>query len=140
MPGNTPIINGINYAWANVSVILFGQPIIGIVAIEYKRKQKKTNNYGAGVEPVSRGLGMKEYEGSIEIYTDVWKAIIAGAPNRDPLNIPMFDIPVTFSGDGVVTTKDVLRAVEFMEDPLSTKSGDDKMTVKIPLIIGGIDR
>lgn len=136
----TPLVNGINYSWANVSVILFGTPVVGIVSIEYKRKQEKKNNYGAGIEPTSRGYGNKEYEGSIELYMDTWKAIIAAAPNRDPLQIPMFDIPVSFGGNGVAPTKDVLRAVEFMEDPLESKQGDTKLMVKIPLIIGGIER
>lgn len=136
----TPLINGINYSSANVSVILFGTPVVGIISIDYKRKQKKENNYGLGFEPVSRGYGMKEYDGSIELYTDTWKAIIASSPNRDPLQIAPFDIPVTFGGDGVLTNKDVLRAVEFLEDPLAAKSGDTKLTVTIPLIIGGIDR
>ena len=136
----TPIINGVNYSWSNVSLILFGTPVIGILAIDYKRKQKKENNYGAGPQPVSRGYGNYEYEGSIELFLDTWKSIIASSPNRDPLQIAPFDIPVTFTGTGVSTNKDVLRAVEFMEDPLETKSGDTKLTVKIPLIIGGIDR
>lgn len=121
-------------------MILFGTPVVGILAINYKRKQKKDNNYGAGSQPVSRGYGNYEYEGDIELYTDTWKGIIAASPNRDPLKIPFFDIPITFSGDGVSTTRDVLRAVEFLEDPLESKSGDTKLTVKIPLIIGGIDR
>lgn len=136
----TPIVNGVNYSWANISLILFGTPIVGILSIDYKRKQKKENNYGAGSQPVSRGYGNYEYEGSIELYTDTWKDIIASSPNRDPLQITPFDIPVTFGGTGVATTKDVLRAVEFLEDPLEGKSGDTKLTVKIPLIIGGIDR
>ena len=136
----TPLINGTNYSNGNVSVILFGTPIVGIVAIDYNVKQKKDNNYGAGYQPVSRGYGMYEYTGSIEIYLDVWKSIIAQAPNRDPLQIPPFDIPITYGGTGVLTTKDVLRAVEFLENPTDTKTGDTKITVKIPLIIGGIDR
>lgn len=134
------IINGVNYSWSNISVVLFGTPVAGIVSIDYKRKQKKENNYGSGNEPISRGYGMVEYEGSIELYVDVWKGIISASPGRDPLKIQPFDIPVTFGGDGVLTTKDVLRAVEFMEDPLESKSGDTKLTVKIPLIIGGIDK
>ena len=136
----TPLINGTNYSWSNVTVNPFGTPLAGIVAINYKRKQTKTNNYGAGVEPVSRGYGQKEYDGDIEVYLDEWKAFIAAAPGRDPLAIPPFDIPVTFNGSGVIATKDTLRAVEFMEDPLEAKSGDTKLTVKIPLIIGSIER
>lgn len=136
----TPLINGVNYSWANIGFILFGTPVVGILSISYNHKQKKENNYGAGSEPVSRGYGNAEYEGSIELYTDTWKAIIAASPKRNPLLIAPFDIPITFGGTGVLTTKDVLRAVEFLENPFDGKSGDTKLTVKIPLIIGGIDR
>lgn len=136
----TPLVNGINYSWANISLILFGTPVVGIISITYKEKQEKVNNFGAGSRPVSRGYGRIDCEGEIELYTDTWKAIIAGSPGRNPLNIPPFDIPVTFGGEGVLTDKDVLRAVEFMENPFEGKEGDTKLTVKIPLIIAAIDR
>lgn len=140
MPGSIPIINGINYAWANISLNLLGVPIIGILAINYKTKQEKKNNYGAGQQPVSRGYGNYEYEGSIELYMDTWKSIIDAAPGRNPMKIPPFDIPVVYSGDGVQASTDVLRACEFIESGLDTKSGDTKITIKIPLIIGSIDQ
>lgn len=136
----TPLINGINYSWANISFILFGVPLIGITSINYKRKMEKKNNWGAGQQPVSRGYGNYDYEGDIEVYLDLWKNIISQAPNRDPLQIQPFDIPVTYSGTGISTAKDVLRGVEFMEDPLESKSGDTRILVKIPLIIAAIDR
>ena len=136
----TPIINGINYSWSNVSFVLFGVPVVGITKIEYKRKQAKSNNYGAGPNPVSRGYGNYEYEGSIELYTDEWKRIIQSAPGRDPLSIAPFDIEVTFSGRGLTAEKDRLRSCEFMEDPLSANQGDNKLMVTIPLIIAQIDR
>lgn len=136
----TPLINGINYSWANVSLTLFGVPVTGITKIDYKRKQTKENNYGAGSQPVSRGYGNYEYEGSIELYLDEWKRIVAASPNRDPLLIAPFDIQVVFGGTGVAVDKDVLRSVEFMEDPLTTSQGDTKIVVAIPLIIGAIER
>lgn len=134
------LVNGVNYAWGNISLILFGVPVVGVSKISYKRSQVKENNYGHGQEPVSRGYGNLEYEGNIELYTDEWKRIIAASPGRNPLRIPFFDVPVTFSGDGVSYTKDVLRAVEFKEDPLDGNQGDTKLLVTIPLIIGRIDR
>jgi hypothetical protein len=134
------IINGVAYSWSSIQFVLFGVPVAGIVSIDYTRKQEKTNNYGAGVEPVSRGYGRKTYEGSIEIYLDEWKKVIAAAPNRDPLAIGWFDIPVLYGNSAADVTKDTLTAVEFMEDPFSAKEGDTKLTVKIPLIIGSIQR
>lgn len=137
---STPLINGINYSWANISLVLFGVPVVGITKIEYKKKQKKDNNYGAGSQPISRGYGNYEYEGSIEIFQDEWKRIIAAAPDRDPQQIAPFDIQVTFAGRGLTTEKDVLRACEFTEDSFSASQGDTKLMVTVPLIIGGIDR
>lgn len=134
------LVNGINYSWVNITFNLFGVPVTGITKIEYKRSQKKDNNYGAGSQPVSRGYGNYEYEGSIELYTDEWKRIIAASPNRDPLSIPPFDIQVVFAGAGIAADKDVLRAVEFKEDPLSSSQGDTKILCTIPLIIGLIER
>lgn len=135
-----PLINNINYSWANISFVLFGVPITQITKISYSRKQKKENNYGAGYDPVSRGYGNKEYEASIEMYTDQWLQIIALAPNNDPLQIPPFDIPVIFAIDGQSPVKDVLRSCEFTEDPFTGSQGDTKLMVTIPLMPAAIDR
>jgi len=134
-----PLINGINYSWGNVSLVLFGVPVVGITKISYSAKQKKENNYGAGAQPVSRGYGNYEYEGSIELYADEWKRIISSSPLNDPMSIPPFDIQVVFSGNSVLFNKDVLRAVEFLENPLTVNQGDTKIMVTVPLIIGLID-
>jgi hypothetical protein len=134
-----PLINGVNYSWSSIKLVLFGVPVVGITQIEYKRKQKKENNYGMGTEPVSRGYGNKEYEGKITLYREEWNAIISAAPSRDPLDIPFFDIQVTFSGARVAPSLDVLRACEFLEDPFTVGQGDTKIMVEIPLIIGMID-
>lgn len=134
----TPLINGINYSWANVSLILFGVPVVGITKIDYKEKQDKKNNFGAGPFVVSRGYGNVEPEGSIELYLDEWRRIIEAAPDRRPLGIQPFDIIVLFGGSRVTAAKDVLRSCEFLEDPLSTGQGDSKILVSIPLIIAAV--
>ena len=136
----TPLINGINYSWAKVTLTLFGVPFVGITKIDYKIKQNKDNNYGVGAQPVSRGYGNYEYEGSIEIYQDEWKRIIAASPNRDPLLIAPFDIQVVFSGRGVLADVDNLRSCEFLESTFSANQGDTKLMVTVPLIIGLIER
>ena len=134
-----PLINGVNYSWSNVKLVLFGVPVIGVTKIEYGRKQKKDNNYGMGVDPISRGYGNKEYEGKITLYRDEWNKIIASSPSRDPLDIDFFDIQVTFSGSRVQPSLDVLRACEFLEDPFTVSQGDTKIMVEIPIVIGLIE-
>lgn len=135
----TPLINGINYDWGNVTVILFGVPVVGITKISYKSAQVKENNYGLGRKPVSRGYGPVTFEGSIEMYADEWKRIISRAPFSDPLQIPAFDIAITFGGNGTQPCADTLRMVEFLENPLAANQGDTKLLVTIPLIIGDIE-
>lgn len=135
----TPLINGINYSWANVKLVLFGVPVIGITKINYKANQKKDDNYGMGTDPTSRGYGNKEYGGSITLYREEWQSIIAAAPNRDPLGIPPFDIQVVMQKTGQQPTEDVLRSCEFLEDPFTVSQGDTKVLVEIPLIIGLIE-
>ncbi|RYD57017.1 MAG: hypothetical protein EOP56_09425 [Sphingobacteriales bacterium] len=135
----TPLINGINYDWGSVNLILFGVPVVGITKISYKSAQAKENNYGQGRKPVSRGYGAVTYEASIEMYLDEWKKIIALAPNKDPLQIPAFDISVLFGGAGVLPKKDTLRSAEFLENPMDANQGDTKLMVTIPLIIADIE-
>ena len=136
----TPLINGVSYGWGNIQLVLFGVPVVGITKIDYKAKQTKENIYGSGYKPVSRGYGKYEYEGSIEIYTEEWKRIIAAAPGRDPLSIAPFDIEVVFAGNRVAPEKDSLKMCEFLENPLSVSEGDTSIKVSIPLIIGDIVR
>jgi len=137
----TPLVNGINYSWASIKVVLFGVPVVGITKISYNAKQKKENNYGAGTEPVSRGYGNTEYEASIELYMDEWKRIIAASPNRNPLAIPPFDIQVLYGSNAIAPDQiDVLKSCEFLENPLDASQGDTKLMVTIPLIIAGIER
>jgi hypothetical protein len=134
----TPLINGIAYSWASVRLVLFGVPVTGVTKIDYKAKQTKTNNYGSGIKPVSRGYGNEEYEGSIELYLDQWKAIIAASPSLNPLLIQPFSIQVVFGGTRTAAATDVLQSVEFLEDPLTTSQGDTSIKISIPIIIGGI--
>jgi hypothetical protein len=133
------LINGVEYSWSSIVLELFGVPVQGITAISYKKKQAKTNNYGAGVEPVSRGYGKKEYDASIEILRSEWTKIIAASPSRDPLTIGWFPISITYGNSLADITTDILQGVEFLEDPFDAKEGDTKMLVKLPLILSGIE-
>jgi hypothetical protein len=140
MPVSTqiPLINGVNYSWANIVVVLFDIPVIGITKISYKRKETKVNNYGIGQEPISRGYGNIEYEAEIEIYADELRRIIASAPNQDILAIPPFKVQVIFENTLGLLAQDTLLNCEFTEDSIASTQNDQKILVTIPLIICGI--
>ena len=137
---STALINGVNYSWGNLSVVLYGSIVIGITKISYKAVQKKENRYGFGYKPTSRGYGNYEFEGSIELYTDEWKKIISAAPNNDPLQILPSDMQVVFAGLRVLPSKDVIQAMEFLENPFDANQGDTALMITVPIMIGDITR
>ncbi|OPZ93428.1 MAG: hypothetical protein BWY74_01124 [Firmicutes bacterium ADurb.Bin419] len=137
------IIDGPAIGWGNIEFVLFGNPVRQITKIEFKHSQTKENLYGSGYEPIHRGYGKVEYTGSIELYIDEWKRIIAASPERNPLKIKPFDITIVYTvkNTNIPTGQvDILRECEFTESNMSTASGDTKILVSVPLIIGGIDR
>ena len=135
-----PLINGINYASANVGIIIpILGAVVGVAEINYSKDQQVDDNYGLGQDAVSRGFGQNKYTADITIYKDVWNRVIDASPERDPAKLPLFDIVVTFGGAGVPFRKETLRAVTFKNNPMAVKSGDTKLTCKIDLAVGGID-
>lgn len=136
---NNILINGINYSWGDIQLVLFGVPVRGCTKVEYKTKQNKTNNYGIGVKPISRGYGNEEYEGSIELYMDEWKGIIANSPNKNPMQIAPFPITVLFGSSRAGANVVKLQKCEFLESGFTANQGDTSLKVTIPLIIGGIE-
>jgi hypothetical protein len=136
-----PLINGVNYSWQDLQIQIVGLtvPIVGITKVNYKPKQKKENSYGLGTKPISRGYGNYEFDGSIELYLDEWKAIQAASPNNDPLQMSPFDIIIVM-GDGVNTPlkKDVLQQVEFTDDDFKADQGATKLLITVSLIIANV--
>ena len=52
-----PLINGVEYGWADIVSAINGVPLTGVTAISYGDKQDMQNNYGAGRYPVSYSKG-----------------------------------------------------------------------------------
>ena len=135
---NNVLINGVNYAWTNVTWMWYTLPLIGIKSISYEATQKTELNYGAGVFPISESVGNYEYKGEIEVYLDEWNKIIAASPNKDPMQIPRSDFQVVFGGSRVLAKADVLQQVKFTNDPVQVKQNDGSIVIKLTLSIAGI--
>ena len=61
------IINGRQYEWADISIILGGRMVIGARGISYKESQEKELLYGKGNKPLSIQKGNIKYEGSLTL-------------------------------------------------------------------------
>jgi len=136
-----PLINGVQYASANINVIIPGFGVIshGITEINYTTETVIDDNYGLPQDPTGRAYGQNKYSGDISIYKEIWNRIIDGSPLRMPQKLPFIDIVVTYGGAGVPFRKETLRAVNFKNNPVGVKSGDTKLICKIILAVAGID-
>src|SRR5687767_11710299 len=127
-------LNGVEYSWASVTLMIAGQPVRGVTAINYKTKQEKFNNYGAGTKPVSRSFGKVEPEASLSLHMSEVESLSLIAPNGDITQLPAFEITVAYvavEGQPAVIHK--LRDVEFTERGIAAKQGDAMIEQDIQL-------
>lgn len=127
--------NSKEYSWVNVSVVLFGQPVIGCRGIEYKPKMAKEAMYAMGKRAYSIQRGKREYEGTLTITQSELAALNRSAVAKgydDVLDLEM-DIVIAYVDNGIVTTDRVVNAT-FTEAPMSLKEGDMYMEVALPFI------
>ena len=135
-----PLINGEAFSWSSITVNLFGVPVTGIVAVNYKDEQEIEDNWGAGNFPVSRGFGPVKAEASITLLAEEDELLIEKAPEGRLQNIPEFDIVVAYIRPG--TTKIVnhtLKNCRFMGNGRDVKQGDKKIEVEHTLVISHIN-
>ncbi len=138
-----PLINSRAYDWASISLQLLGQTIFGVTAISYGHKQEKTNNYGAGVNPVSRGYGKREPEASITLEMKEVERIQAAVQQAQPggslLDIKPFPVVVSYVTPENALITHTLHHCEFTENKRDIKTGDASIEVELPLVISHIE-
>lgn len=133
------LINGVAMVWSDIQIPFLGTPLTGVTEINFSEKQEKTNNYGIGNKPVSRGAGRITYEGSITMLAEEWRSIVAAAPGGSILQIPFFDLPVLYVNSTGLYMKTTLKAVEFTESNFASKEGDSMIPITMPFIFADIE-
>jgi hypothetical protein len=136
-----PFINGIRHAWGSVKVNILGRTVSGITAISYEEKQDKVNNYGAGIFPVSRGLGKYEASAKITLHSYEVDAIVKSVGiGKRLVDIAPFDIFVTFMPEGSdQLINHVIRNCEFTSNKRELKTGDTVIETEFDLIVTHIE-
>ena len=74
-----PLINGMEYCWADISVLIAGTPVTGITGIEYNDDEEVTDIYGAGRYPVARSKGRITCTGKITLLSTEINALVKKA-------------------------------------------------------------
>ena len=135
-----PLINGRAYDFASIRVQLLGQTIIGVTAVSYGYKQEKVNNFGAGVNPVSRGYGKREPEGSITLEMKEVERIQAALPlGGSLLDIQPFPVVISFVNASNALITHTLHNCEFTENKRDMKTGDTNVEVELPLVLSHVE-
>jgi hypothetical protein len=135
------MINGTEYGWEDIQVILPGNtsPIDGVTAISYKGTKKHENIFGRGNKAVALGRGQEEYSGSFTLLQSVVEAIQRTLPpGKSLIHLPPFNIVVSYAPENGVITTDTLLQCRVKEMEKGMKSGDTHMEVKMDLAIGDI--
>ncbi len=133
------LINGVSYSWSNVSFVIQGFPFIGITEISYDADHKVEMNFGWGRKAISVGYGNSVYTGSITVYREQFLQFISQAGFNDIVDIPYFDVPVTFGGSRVSSTTDVLNSVIFHKDSFKVSQGEMKILQTVPFIFADLE-
>ncbi len=133
-----PLINGREYGWGDISSIIGGVPVTGIVAVKYEEEQEKENVYGSGRNPVSRGYGRVKSTASITLLGSSVMALKAQAPKGQLHRIAPFTIVVMYQPDNAPMVIHHLKNAEFLKTSFDWKEGDMKKEVELELIISHI--
>lgn len=132
-------INGQEYGWGDITIFMWGQPVLRARAIEYKVSQQTEPLRGAGREPLAIQCGERSYSGSITVLQSELEAFNRTARTKMHKNIvgTSSDIVVMYMKDLVVTV-DKIDGATFEEYTKGMKTGDLHGEHQIPFKALGV--
>jgi hypothetical protein len=128
------VINGREYEFADLTLILGGRDVTGFRGAEYGSKQEKELFYGKGNKPLSIQKGNISYEGTLTVSQSELETLrILGKGSILNLNLnAVLCYGNPLKGDVMITDK--LFGIQFTEEKKSIKQGDKFMDVSLPFI------
>jgi hypothetical protein len=124
-------------SWKDVSIVILGRTIEGVVKVEYDRKTNKEMVFGRGDKPLAIVSGNKEFSGTVTLLQSELQAMVAAVnavdPTRDLTDVS-FDIVVDYDNSNGVATTDLLVGCEITEYQKSLSQGDTHMKIDLPFM------
>lgn len=137
--GNVFQINGREYEWADISVIVGGVPLVGFRAVNYKREIEKEAMYGKGRKAHSIQRGNEAVTGNITFTQSQLEALEA-ATGGNVLSAKV-DIVVSYGAElnaasaaSAVISTDIIVGAEFTEYEKGMSQGDKFMEIPMPFL------
>jgi len=129
----TPLINGRSYDWAQITATIAGVPVAGIASIAYSETREVVENFGSGKRPVNRGFGNVESTATIGLHMIELERLQLAAPNGDIMEIPEFDVTVSFATADGAPANHIIKNCRFKNNGRDMSQGDTGVSTDIEL-------
>jgi len=132
-------INGREYEWADISIVIGGVPIVGFRKISYKREREKEALFAKGRKAISIQAGNEKVTGSLT-FTQSQMEALEVATGGNVLTAKV-DIIVSYGAEAddispasSVISTDVIQGAEFTEYEKGMSQGDKFMEIAMPFL------
>ncbi|MDR2147723.1 MAG: hypothetical protein LBE91_14815 [Tannerella sp.] len=132
-------INGREYEWADISLIVGGVPIIGFRAVSYKRAREKEAMFAKGRKAHSIQSGNETVEGSLTFTQSQLEALEAATGGN--LLTAKVDVVVSYGAElnaesvaSSAISTDIIIGVDFTEYEKGMQQNDKFMEIELPFL------
>jgi hypothetical protein len=139
MAANLYQINGREYEWADISIVVGGVLIAGFRAVSYKREREKEAMFAKGRKAHSIQAGNESVTGSITFTQSQLEALEAATGGN--LLTAKVDIVVSYGAEfnaasaaSAVISTDTIVGAEFTEYEKGMSQGDKFMEIAMPFL------
>lgn len=128
------IINGREYEFADLTLILAGRDVTGFRGIKYSTKQEKEPVYGKGNNALSIQKGNKSHDGEITLTQSEYETLVLlGGGSVLNLNLnAVLAYGNPSAGDTLIY--DAIYGIQFTEESKEFKQGDKFAEIKLPFL------
>lgn len=132
------MINGNEYAFEDLSVVILGRPILAFKEVEYGASKEHGNINGRGNVPVAMTRGKKEAKpGKLTIAQSEFEALVRATPaGKDPTDWSPFEMIVAYAPEGGVITTDIVPYCRVNEYTKKFSQDDQSMWIELTLTTG----
>jgi hypothetical protein len=131
------LINGREYAWADVYIGLFGRVIIGTRGINYIISQELKHLHGKGRKALDVTRGRETCSGSITLLQSEIEAIMLSIPAgvaKKLSSLAPTDITITYQDSSGILVNDVCKGVVFSDLKKGMMEGDGNSEHELPFL------
>jgi len=134
-----PLVNGKQYEYADITMIVLGTPILGVTNIEYGEEDNIENVYATGRYPIGRGYGQITPMAKVTILMNEVMNIVSQSPNGRLQDIPEFDIVVSFTDVNLIPVVHKIKNCKFKTNKISSATGDTSIPMEMDLVPSHIE-